>query len=110
MTQEHLPPFAPADLPASTDPLAASAALYATEVAEDLFSLLVEVVKVRHPALESVLQGGPMDPAWTPEQLETCLRAQNIWFQLLSIAEQNAGMRRRRQTETERGPDRKSVV
>ena len=51
MTQEHLPPFAPADLPASTDPLAASAALYATEVAEDLFSLLVEVVKVRHPAL-----------------------------------------------------------
>ena len=105
MSHEHLPPFAPADLPASADPLAASAAQYATEVAEDLFSMLVEVVKVRHPALEAVLQGGPMDPAWTPEQLETCLRAQNIWFQLLAIAEQNAGMRRRRQTETERGPE-----
>ncbi|MDZ4864742.1 MAG: phosphoenolpyruvate carboxylase, partial [Gemmatimonadota bacterium] len=105
MTQEHLPPFTPGDLPASADPLAASAARYATEVAEELFGLLVEVVKVRHPALEAVLQGGPMDPAWTPEQLETCLRAQNIWFQLLAIAEQNAAMRRRRQTESERGPE-----
>ncbi len=46
-----------------------------------------------------------MDPNWTTEQLEACLRAQGIWFQLLSIAEQNAGMRRRRQTETERGPE-----
>src|SRR5690606_16622405 len=68
-----------------------------------LYGLLVDVVKVRHPFLETALAGGPMDPSWTPEQLEACLRAQGIWFQLLAIAEQNAGMRRRRQTETERG-------
>jgi phosphoenolpyruvate carboxylase len=105
VTQDHLAPFPAAALPASADPLAASAAQYATEVAEQLFQFLVEVVKVRHPYLESALEGAPMDPRWTTDQLEACLRAQVIWFQLLSIAEQNAGMRRRRQTETERGPE-----
>ncbi len=105
MTQEPSAPFSIGQLPASADPLAANAAQYATEVAEELFGLLVEVVRVRHPYLETALQGGPMDPAWTIDQLEACLRAQGIWFQLLAIAEQNAGMRRRRQTETERGPE-----
>src|SRR5690606_4737565 len=103
VTLEHQAPFEANALPASADPLAASAAQYATEVAEVLYGLLVDVVKVRHPFLEVALAGGPMDPSWTPEQLEACLRAQGIWFQLLAIAEQNAGMRRRRQTETERG-------
>jgi phosphoenolpyruvate carboxylase len=105
VTQDHLAPFPAEALPASTDPLAASAAQYATEVAEQLFHLLLDVVRVRHGYLEQPLEGGPMDPTWTTEQLEACLRAQGIWFQLLSIAEQNAGMRRRRQTETERGID-----
>ncbi|MFN8648060.1 MAG: phosphoenolpyruvate carboxylase [Gemmatimonadales bacterium] len=105
MTLEHPTPYEAVALPSSADPLAASAAQYASQVAELLFSQLVEVVRVRHPYLEQVLEGGPIDPAWTPEQLEACLRAQGIWFQLLSIAEQNAGMRRRRQTETERGPE-----
>jgi phosphoenolpyruvate carboxylase len=105
VTLEHSAPFAPEALPTSTDPLAASAAQYASEVAEQLFALLVDVVRVRHPYLGPALEGGPMDPAWTTDQLEACLRAQGIWFQLLSIAEQNAGMRRRRQTETERGQE-----
>jgi phosphoenolpyruvate carboxylase len=105
VTQDHLAPFSAEALPASADPLAASAAQYATEVAEQLFQLLIDAVKVRHPYLEPALEGGPMDPAWTTDQLEACLRAQGIWFQLLAIAEQNAGMRRRRQTETERGPE-----
>ena len=105
MTQDHLAPYSVEALPASSDPLAASAAQYATEVAEQLFQMLVDVVKVRCPYLEPVLEGGPMDPTWTTEQLEACLRAQGIWFQLLSIAEQNAGMRRRRQTETDRGQE-----
>ena len=38
-----------------------------------------------------------------PELLARTLQVQGIWFQLLSIAEQNAAMRRRRQTEAERG-------
>jgi len=105
VTGDHGQTFPAGELPPSTDPLAASAARYATEVAEQLFALLLEVVRVRHPYLEPVLLGGPMDPAWTPEQVEACLRAQGIWFQLLSIAEQNAAMRRRRQTETERGQE-----
>jgi phosphoenolpyruvate carboxylase len=95
-------PF-PESLPASADPVAAAAAQYATEVAELLFGLLVEVLRKRHPYLEAVLTGGPMDPGWTPERLEACLRSQGIWFQLLNIAEQNAAMRRRRMTETARG-------
>ena len=105
MTLEHPTPYEAVALPPSADPLAASAAQYASQVAELLFGQLVEVVRVRHPYLERVLEGGPIDPSWTPEQLEACLRAQGIWFQLLSIAEQNAGMRRRRQTETERGAE-----
>jgi len=105
VTQDHVAPFEAGALPTSTDPLAASAARYASETAELLFGLLRDVVRVRHPYLETALAGGPLDPAWSPEQLEACLRAQGIWFQLLSIAEQNAAMRRRRQTETERGQE-----
>ena len=105
MSQIRSAPFVLEALPTSSDPLAASAARYASEVAEQLFSLLVDVVRARHPYLEPALRGGPMDPAWTTDQVEACLRAQGIWFHLLSIAEQNAGMRRRRQTETERGPE-----
>ncbi len=103
MTQESARPF-PETLPASADPLAAEAAHYASEVAELLFGLLVDVVRTRQPGLEAVLRGGEPDLA-SPDRLEAGLRAQGIWFQLLSIAEQNAGMRRRRQTETERGPE-----
>jgi phosphoenolpyruvate carboxylase len=105
VTAEPQAPFSAESLAISADPLAASAAQYATEVAELLFGLLRDVVRVRHPELEGALAGGPMAPTWATEQLEACLRAQGIWFQLLSIAEQNAAMRRRRQTETERGQE-----
>ncbi len=103
MTGETASPF-PEALPESTDPVAAEAAHYATEVAELLFGHLVEVVKARQPGIETVLHGGSLDLG-NAERLEAGLRAQGIWFQLLSIAEQNAGMRRRRHTETERGPE-----
>ncbi len=105
MTPEPLHPYSAADLPLSADPLAASAAAYATEVAELLFNLLVDVIRSRQPEIEPILMGGPMDPAWPPELVARTLRAQGIWFQLLSIAEQNAAMRRRRQIESERGYD-----
>jgi phosphoenolpyruvate carboxylase len=102
---EATAPFPAESLPASTDPLAAEAAHYASEVAELLFGLLVDVVRVRQPWLEPVLRGAAMDPGSPPDRLEAGLRALGIWFQLLSIAEQNAGMRRRRQTETGRGAE-----
>ena len=105
MTQERTAPFPAEALPASADPLAASAAAYATEVAELLFRLLLDVVGTRQPEVVPILVGDPPSPSATPEEIERGLRAQGIWFQLLSVAEQNAGMRRRRQTETERGMD-----
>ncbi len=104
--QEPLHPYAAASLPPSADPLAASAAAYATEVAELLFNLLIDVVRARHPEIESVLLGGPLDPSATPEAVARALQVQGIWFQLLSITEQNAAMLRRRQIESERGQDR----
>ncbi|HEY7026388.1 MAG TPA: phosphoenolpyruvate carboxylase [Gemmatimonadales bacterium] len=105
MTQERAAPFPAEALPASADPLAASAAAYATEVAELLFRLLLDVVGTRQPEVVPILLGEAPSPSATPEEIERGLRAQGIWFQLLSVAEQNAGMRRRRQTETERGMD-----
>ncbi|HEX2450775.1 MAG TPA: phosphoenolpyruvate carboxylase, partial [Gemmatimonadales bacterium] len=88
---------------ASSDPLAEAAAAYANEVADLLYAQLVEVVRARAPELEPVLSG----------EVEICgpdlegpgLQVLGIWLQLLSIAEQNAAMRRRRQIEAERGYD-----
>ena len=54
---EPLHPFSAAALPSSADPVAESAALYATEVAELLFNLLVDVVRERAPDAEAVLTG-----------------------------------------------------
>src|SRR4029077_18589681 len=98
-----LHPFAAADLPASADPVAASAAAYATEVAELLFTLLVDVVRLRAPHIEPVLRGDVSGLDLPIDRCVRALQAQGIWFQLLSIAEQNAAMRRRRQVEIARG-------
>jgi len=99
-----LHPFESADLPSSADPVAASAAAYATEVAEVLFNQLVEVVRVRSPEAEPFLAGTADRPGFPLDVQVQALHAHGIWFQLLSIAEQNAAMRRRRQLEADRGP------
>jgi len=52
-----------------------------------------------------VLRGERPPGELSPELLARALQVQGIWFQLLSIAEQNAAMRRRRQIEAERGQD-----
>jgi phosphoenolpyruvate carboxylase len=98
-----LHPFAAADLPTSADPVAASAAAYATEVAELLYTLLVDVVRVRAPDIEPVVRGDASGLDLPIDRCVRALQAQGIWFQLLSIAEQNAAMRRRRQVEIARG-------
>ncbi len=97
--------FEATTLPPSADPAAASAAQYATEVAELLFAMLVDVVRTRQPEVEPVLRGEAPPDSLAPELVGRALQAQGIWFQLLSIAEQNAAMRRRRQTEAERGQE-----
>jgi phosphoenolpyruvate carboxylase len=94
-------PYLVTRLPASVDPAAESAAAYATEVADLLFNQLLDVVRSRAPDLEPVLAGEVERCA--PELQTRALQVLGIWLQLLSIAEQNAAMRRRRQIEAERG-------
>jgi len=103
MTHTALEPFSTDTLPESADPAAASAAAYAQEVVELLSALLLDLVRERQPEVESVLRGERLPSSLSPELLARTLQVQGIWFQLLSIAEQNAAMRRRRQIEIERG-------
>jgi len=105
MTHTALEPFSTDSLPESADPAAASAAAYAQEVVELLSTQLLELVREREPEVESVLRGERQPSSLSPELLARTLQVQGIWFQLLSIAEQNAAMRRRRQVEIERGYD-----
>jgi phosphoenolpyruvate carboxylase len=104
VSQVALEPFAAAsELPESPDPVAASAAHYANEVVELLSELMLQLVRERAPEIEPVLRGERAAAELSPELLARTLQVQGIWFQLLSIAEQNAAMRRRRQVEAERG-------
>jgi phosphoenolpyruvate carboxylase len=103
VTHTAVEPFSAVGLPESTDPAAASAAAYANEVVELLSGLLLDLVRRRQPELEPLLRGERPPSELSPELLARALQVQGIWFQLLSIAEQNAAMRRRRQTEAERG-------
>jgi phosphoenolpyruvate carboxylase len=103
VTQAPLQPYDPSSLPRSADPAAASAAEYATEVAALLFDLLLDVIRARQPEIEPLWRGEEIPAGTPPEQVTRLLQAQGIWFQLLSIVEQNAAMRRRRQAEAERG-------
>jgi phosphoenolpyruvate carboxylase len=105
VTHTLLEPFSTVSLPESPDPVAASAAAYANEVVELLSGLLLGLVRERQPEVESVLRGERPPSEVSPELLARTLQVQGLWFQLLSIAEQNAAMRRRRQIEVERGYD-----
>ncbi|HEY9015866.1 MAG TPA: phosphoenolpyruvate carboxylase, partial [Gemmatimonadales bacterium] len=73
------------------------------EVVELLSGLLLNLVRERQPDIEPVLRGERAVSELSPELLARTLQVQGLWFQLLSIAEQNAAMRRRRQVEAERG-------
>jgi phosphoenolpyruvate carboxylase len=73
------------------------------DAADILFDLLMDVVRRHQPELEAVFAGGANISGFSPELMARALQAQGIWFQLLSIADQNAAMRRRRHIERERG-------
>ncbi len=64
-----------------------------------------DVIRTHQPEIERVLAGEPLDPQAPPELVARAIQAQGMWFQLLSLAEQNAAMRQRRQSEVERGYD-----
>jgi phosphoenolpyruvate carboxylase len=90
---------------ATDPPLAVLSGTSAKEASDILFQLLLEVVRQHQPEIEPVLKGGANISGFTPELMARALQAQGIWFQLLSIADQNAAMRRRRQIERTRGRD-----
>ncbi|HEX9051982.1 MAG TPA: phosphoenolpyruvate carboxylase [Anaeromyxobacter sp.] len=101
------PPFELSDrISPLEDPVATDTAAYTAEVVGLLHARFVEVVRARQPELEPVLRGEAPLPQDDRTLLLRALQAHGTWFQLLSIAEQNAGMRRRRLLETERGLDR----
>lgn len=85
------------------EPAALIAGTSAEAAADILFDLLIQVVRRHQPEIEAVLKGGANISDFTPELMARALQAQGIWFQLLSIADQNAAMRRRRQIERTRG-------
>ncbi len=91
------------DNPPASAPRTASR--YVDEVAQLLFDQFVEVIRVHQPELEPALRGEPTADGASPELIARAIQAQGTWFQLLSIAEQNAAMRLRRQAEVERGPE-----
>ena len=68
-----------------------------------LFSLLLDIARRHQPEIVPVLEGGAPVSQLSPELMARALQAQGIFFQLVSIAEQNAAMRRRRQVEREKG-------
>jgi len=64
-----------------------------------------DVIRTHQPEIERVLAGERLDPQAPPELVARAIQAQGMWFQLLSLAEQNAAMRQRRQSEVARGYD-----
>lgn len=80
-------------------------ATYTDEIVQILFNVLIDVVEQRQPDLKSVLTGEETLRENNSKRLMPALQAQGIWFQLLSIAEQNAAMRRIRRVEGLRGPE-----
>ncbi|MDX2266141.1 MAG: phosphoenolpyruvate carboxylase, partial [Hyphomicrobiales bacterium] len=69
-----------------------------------LFSLLLGVAARHCPDIAPVLRGETSDLSHlNPQSQARLFKTRNIWFQLLSVAEQFAEMRQRRETERERG-------
>lgn len=78
-------------------------AAYAKEVVELLTGQLTKVIEHRHSEILPYFRGEKAVPTGDTELLLGVLQAWGIWFQLLNVAEENTGMRRRRLAEKEYG-------
>lgn len=87
------------------DQLETESAYHAQDMVEFMDSQLRAVLKKRCPKIIPVLDGEAELPTNNPQALSQILEAWGIWFQLLSIAEENTGMRRRRQEEKALGAE-----
>jgi phosphoenolpyruvate carboxylase len=92
-----------ADAAAALSSRAISSDDYESQVASLLFELLLEVLARHQPEIVPLLQGTVAASGLAPHLLGRALQAHGMWLQLLSIAEQNAAMRRRREAENKRG-------
>jgi phosphoenolpyruvate carboxylase len=68
-----------------------------------LYDCFRDVLGRHEPQLAAVLGGGALPADASPPLRARAIQAQGLWFQLLSLAEQNAAMRQRRQIEVDRG-------
>ena len=107
MTEQKLGNFGGEDdqVPAA-DQLDTAAAAYAQQIVDLLDERLREVITVRCPGILDYFLGNQPLPQNDRNTLVNSLQAWGIWFQLLNVAEENTAMRRRRQTEKVRGPDK----
>jgi phosphoenolpyruvate carboxylase len=78
---------------------------YIDEITVMLRDLLRQVIRLREPAVLSVIDEPEEAAGIPPHLIEHALQAIGIWLQLLSIAEENAAIRNRRQLEKQGGPD-----
>ncbi len=93
-----------ANLPNPQDiPIAERVATYANQTVDLLFELFVDVIRIRQPDIEAVIRNESTVPPSNLDLLLRSLQARGIWFQLLHIVEENAGMLRRRTLEVEKG-------
>lgn len=72
---------------------------------ELLRAALLGVIERYEPEAARVLRGEMPHEPMSTRLLARTIQAQAIWFQLLSIAEQNRDMRRRRELERAQGPE-----
>ena len=83
----------------SVEQLDAAAASYAREIVELLHEQLNAVIHLRKPEVLPHFDGTLPVPDNKQDVLVNLLQAWGIWFQLLNVAEENTGMRRRRHME-----------
>lgn len=83
----------------SVEQLDAAAASYAREIVELLHEQMNAVIHLRKPEVLPYFDGTIPVPDQKQDVLVNLLQAWGIWFQLLNVAEENTGMRRRRQME-----------
>jgi phosphoenolpyruvate carboxylase len=76
-----------------------------SEVFELLFGLLVDVIRVRQPDLTAILLKDTLAAPIPAELRVAAQQMTGMWFQLLSIAEENVAQRARRKLESAGGPD-----
>ncbi len=82
------------------------AASYEDDLVDLLYQQLLSVIRARQPDIEPIIEGQKDIRSGTHTQILYILEMYGIWFQLLSIAEQNAMVQQRRQIEKEYNRDR----